>query len=112
MLPYVAIGFVGLFREAILWPGRIFHLPNLSGGQRPRQPHWHVPSNRNRWRGIRRVWHLAGALTDFVASAGGFLTGVFLMKDNSLTGKWGIIGLALLAAGVWFLWDGVRKLRA
>jgi hypothetical protein len=55
---------------------------------------------------------LAGALTDFVASAGGFLTGVFLMKDNSLTGKWGIIGLALLAAGVWFLWDGVRKLRA
>jgi len=31
---------------------------------------------------------------------------------NSLSGKWGIIGVALLAAGVWFGWDGVKKLCA
>jgi hypothetical protein len=52
-----------------------------------------------------------GALTDFVAAAGGLLLGGFLVKDNSLTGKWGIMGLALLAAGIWFIRDGVKKLR-
>jgi hypothetical protein len=34
------------------------------------------------------------------------------VKDNSLTGKWGIMGLVLLVAGVWLGWDGVKKFRA
>jgi hypothetical protein len=87
-----------------------FHLGNFSGRHRPKQPRCHVPSGGNRWRGIRRAWQLAGALTDFGAAAGGLLLGGFLVRNNSLTGKSGIIGLALLAAGVWFCRDGVKKL--
>ena len=112
-LPYLPMGLVAILWEGVLWLGRIFsHLPNFRGTHRPKQPRWHVPSSRNRWRGMRRAWQLAGALTDFVAAVGGFLFGGFLVRDNSLTGKWGMMGLALLAAGVWLGWDGVKKLRA
>jgi hypothetical protein len=102
-----------------------FHLPKI-GRPRSAPPRASSESNaprppRDVWGslqgGVKGGWQLARGLTDLVAAFGAFVFGALLVKDYSQAGPGSItsnliIGVALLAGGLWFLRDGARKLRA